>query len=474
MKKIVINIVIATIVFISCKTTKESKIKEVATLAERVDAVVKKYEALDIFSGIVLIAENGNEKYHKAFGLANRTSKERNTITTKFDIGSMNKAFTKTVILQLLEEGKLTMKDSLGMYIKGFPKTAATKITIKDLLKHTSGYSEYWGNDFEELTIDQKRLPALVERIKKLRLHFEPGTDVMYSNSGYVLLGAIIEKITKKTYNENVIERIITPLEMTETYVIDKHLVPNKAIGYYKNMKGNIFSNVGYTEVPNPDGGFQSTPRDVVKFYNEYFYGSKLLGASIKNNPMYFKNTIKNRKSGKASLMAGGFRGSNTAYYEILRDKISIIVFANMDEPVAERLGADIVDLVRGKTPKEPSLPANQNVYKHYKKFGLKYVEDNFYKLIDNFHSEDPKGIVLNGIGYDFFKEGNIDEALKFFKLNVKLFPKDANLWDSLGEAHFTKGNYKKALKYYKKALELDPFMESSKEMIEKLKTKIK
>ena len=473
MKSLILSFVCAVCLLTSCKVKKESKIVGVATLTSRVDALVKQYQELDIFSGIVLIAENGDEKYHKAFGLANRETKEQNTITTKFDIGSMNKSFTKTVILQLLEEGKLKMTDTLGKYISGFPKNAASKITIMHLLKHKSGYSQYWGDDFEELTIDEKRIPGLVERIKKLRLHFEPGSDVMYSNSGYVLLGAIIEKITGKTYHQNVIDRIITPLKLTETYVIDKHLVPNKTVGYYKDMKGNISTNIGFTEVPNPDGGFQSTPRDIVKFYTEYFYGSKLLSKSIKNNSTFFGGNIKNRTNGKASFMAGGFPGTNTAYYEVLRDKISIIVFANMDEPVAEQLGAGILALIRGEQAKKPSLPANQNIYKHYKKHGLKSVEENFYNLIENFHSEDPKGLILNGIGYDFLKEGNTEEALLFFKLNAKLFPEDANLWDSLGEVYYLKGNINKSLEYYNKALALDPFMESSKKMIQKIKSQL-
>ena len=472
MKKIGISIVCVVCVLTSCTSNKESKIAGVETLTERVDALVKQYQDLDIFSGIVLIAENGDEKYHKAFGLANRETKEKNTITSKFDIGSMNKSFTKTVILQLLEEGKLKIDDTLGKYISGFPTQAASKITIMHLLKHKSGYAHYWGNDFETLSIDQKRLPALVKRIKTTRLHFEPGTEVMYSNSGYVLLGAIIEEITGKTYHQNVVDRIITPLKMTETYVVDKHLVPNRTVGYYKNMKGNISTNLSFTEVPNPDGGFQSTPRDIVKFYNEYFYGTKLLSKSIKSNPIFFGGNVKNRTNGKASFMAGGFPGTNTAYYEVLRDKISIIVFANMDEPVAEQLAAGILALVRGEQAKKPCLPADQNVYQYYKKYGLKYVEENFYDLIDNFHAEDPKGLILNGIGYDFLKDGEVEEALKFFKLNVKFFPEDANLWDSLGEVYYEKKEYKKALEYYTKALKLDPFMESSKEMIEKITKK--
>lgn len=469
MKRIAYILIMVFCVFTSCEAQRESRIKNSNTLESSVDALVKQYQDLDIFSGVVLVAEKGEPKYHKAFGMANRETNTPNSLSTKFDIGSMNKSFTKTVILQLMEEGKLTVTDTLGQYLSGFPELAANNITIDYLLKHTSGYGGYWGRDFNDLPIDQKRIPALVERIKKLRLEFEPGTDTMYSNSGYVLLGAIVESITGKTYHQNVIDRIINPLGLSETYVVDKSEVPDRAIGYYKDMKGNISSNTGFVEVPNPDGGFQSTPQDIVKFYTEYFYGSRLLSKETKMNPDFFGYQIKNKTTGKAPLMAGGFPGANTAYYEILRDEISIIVFANMDEPVAEQLGTGILALVRGDEPKSPSLPAIQNIFNHYKKHGLTYIEENFYKLIDNFHSEDPKGFILNDIGYQFLRENNIKTALEFFELNVKLFPDDANLWDSLGEAYLKSGNTIKALEYYQKALKMDPYMQSAREAIEEL-----
>ena len=470
MKHLTAILAFTIVLFTSCNTQNHSKIKNSESLESNVDALVKQYQDLDIFSGIVLVAEQGEPMYHKAFGLANRETNTANTLNTKFDIGSMNKSFTKTVILQLLEEGKLKVSDKLGQYLSGFPEIAANKITITNLLDHSSGYTDYWGNDFSELPIDQKRIPALVERIKKLRLEFEPGTEVAYSNAGYVLLGAIIEKVTGISYHQNVVDRIIKPLDMTETYVIDKHEVQDRAIGYYKDMKGNISNNLGFVEVPNPDGGFQSTPRDIVKFYSEYFYGSTLLSKATKANEAFFGSINRQKTTGKASLMAGGFPGANTAYLEIMRDEISIIVFANMDEPVAEQLASGILALVRGEDPITPSLPANQNVYNHYVKHGLKYIEENFSSLTENFHSEDPKGLILNGIGYAFLKEGKPDEALKFFKLNVKLFPEDANVWDSLGEAYIELGDNKKALKYYQKALTLDPYMESAQEMVNKLK----
>ncbi len=470
MKQFILILLIT--LFTNCIAQNKSTIKKIENFETNVDALVKQYLDLDIFSGIVLVSEKGETKYHKAFGMANRTTNTANTLTTKFDIGSMNKSFTKTVILKLVEEGKLNVTDTLGQYISGFPEIAANTITITDLLEHSSGYTNYWGNDFEALPIDQKRLSGLVERIKKLPLQFKPGTKQAYSNSGYVLLGAIIEKITGISYHQNIVDRIIEPLGMTETYVSDKIKVPNRAIGYYKDMRGKLYKNIGFTEVPNPDGGFHSTPSDIAKFYAEYFYGTTLLSKETKANETFFGSKSKRKQSGKASLMAGGFRGANTAYLEIMRDEISIIVFANMDEPVGEQLATGILALVRGEIPKTPSLPAHQNIYKHYTKFGIDYIAKHFSTLTKNFHSEDPKGGILNRIGYAFFKEGNLKEAKKIFQLNVRLFPEDANVWDSLGEVHFELGAHEKALISYKKALDLDPTLTSAKQMIYKINSR--
>ena len=321
MKTITLSLLLTFCWINSSFSQEKSKIANPTQLEYKVDALVKQYQDLDIFSGVVLVAEKGVPKYYKAFGMANREENKPNTLTTKFDIGSMNKSFTKTLILQLMEEGKLKVTDKLGDYLKGFPETPATKITILDLLKHSSGYGGYWGRDFNDLPIDQKRIPALVERIKKLPLDFEPGTETQYSNAGYVLLGAIVQEITGNTYHQEIQERILNPLGMTETYVVDKSEVPDRAIGYLKDMKGNLSSNTGFVEVPNPDGGFQSSAGDIVKFYTEYFYGATLLTKATKMDDRFFKFTNDNRTTGGAIPMAGGFPGANTAYYEVLRDE---------------------------------------------------------------------------------------------------------------------------------------------------------
>ena len=471
MKLKVLKLIMLLLFLCNCNAQEKVSNLHKEALTLKVNELVKEYIALDIFSGVVLIADKGKPLYHKAFGHANREQNIKNTLQTKFDIGSMNKSFTQLLILKLIQENKLSLSDKLGDFLKGFPKEAQ-KITVENLLNHTSGYGDYWSPGFNDLPIDKKRLPALVKRIQKSPLLFSPGTENEYSNSGYILLGAIIEKITNKTYHQNIEEQIIKPLKLNETYTEDKAKVPNRVVGYYKDVKGNLFNNEKFTEVSNPDGGFYATTLDILKFYREYFYGAKIIKKETKEKLEFFNLIKPHYNSGGAIPLAGGYNGANTVHFEILRDKISIIVFANMDEPVAEQLGKGILNIVRGKTPNKPTLPAIQKVYKAYQKQGIEYVKKNFNKLIANFHPSDPKGLILNNIGYTFLNDNSTEKAIEIFKLNTILFADDPNVWDSLGEAYLKKGDIKNALLNYKKALKIDPNFPSAKKMVLKLKTK--
>jgi CubicO group peptidase (beta-lactamase class C family) len=464
--------IFAMFVLMSCKEIEEESELDKKAVTQKTDELVEKYIELDIFSGAVLIAEDEKPFYEKAFGLADRENNIKNTLNKKFDIGSMNKTFTKVVIYQLVEEGKLKLDDKLGNYLEGFPKEPSEKITIQNLLNHTSGYGDYHSPEYFALPKEKKTINGLLQIIKNLPLNFEPGTDQDYSNAGYILLGGIIEKVTGKSYYENVRERITQPLGLNETYIENKDQVPERAIGYFKNAKGEIEDNGNEFNVPNPDGGFHSTVSDILKFYREYFYGDKLLSAKTKSGMEEFSYYEEVSKTGGAIPQAGGFPGANTVIYEILRDKISIIVFANMDEPVAEQLGAGILAIIRGQKPNEPALPAIQNVYKALVENGSEYVKQNFNELTRNFHPTDPKDLILNQVGYEFLFDEEIDKAIEAFKLNVEMFPDVANCYDSLGEALLKKGDKKQALKNYKKALELNPDMPSAKRMVKELSEK--
>lgn len=468
MKKSFLPIFIVLLILSACGGQQKDSIL-VPDLESKVDALVKKYMDLDIFSGVVLIAESGNPVYHKAFGLADREKNVANKLDSRFDIGSMNKSFTKMVVLQLVAEGKIKLSDKLGKYIEGFPEMAAEKITISHLLDHQSGFGSYHTMEYWELPLEEKNMQTALEFIKKSPLFFDPGTETEYSNAGYVILGVIIEKATGKSYYDVIEERITKKIDMKNTYLRDKYSVPMRTIGYYKNIKGELLSNESMIETPKSDGGFYSTTLDMLKFYREYHYGDNLWDESIRKLDKNYDFYKKQLTTGGAVSHAGGFEGANTVHFEILRDQISVVVFANMDEIVAENLGDGILAIIRGNQPKDPQLPAEQLVYKKYTERGIDFIKDNWEELTVNFHPADPKDMILNEIGYEYLFDGDIKSATEILKLNTELYPDVANCWDSYGEALLVMEEKELSLKAYKKALSINPNMESAKQKIKEI-----
>ena len=464
------------IVVLSCKkntSSNESKaiIDQTIELSNSIDSVIEKYVALDIFSGIVLVAEKGSIKFHKAYGLANRDTNAPNTTNTLFDIGSMNKTFTSIVVKQLAAEGKLTLDDKLNNYIEGFEDPNTSKITIKHLLNHESGFGDYHTPDYFNLPKKERTLNAIVERAKTYELNFEPGEEEDYSNLGYVILGAVIEKASGKSYFDNVKERIVKPLNLKNTYINNFEGIESRiAQGYFYSPLGELEEAEQIQDLPNPDGGFLSTTEDIMTFYRSYYYDDLLLSKDIKSHDPYF-NFLDSIPEGKTTGAAGGFDGFNTALHQVISSDLTIIVFANMDEPVAEHIAADILKLTRGETPNKPQPPAIQNVREAYNKNDADFIKNNFEELTVNYHPQDPKDFILNDLGYAYLYEANdINKAVELFKLNTELFSDIANCWDSYGEALAKQGNKDQAIASYEKALSIDPNLESAKKALKELK----
>ncbi len=470
-----IVILLLSLTLIGCKNKEEKQEitsnEHITELSEKIEAVVQDYLDLEIFSGIILVAEKGNIQFHNAYGLANRETNTANTINTLFDIGSMNKTFTSIVVKQLAAEGKLNLDDKLTQYISGFKDPNADKITINHLLNHESGFADYHTRDYFDLPLNERKLNAIVERAKSYELNFEPGAEQDYSNLGYVILGAVIEKVSGTSYFDNVNERIVKPLNLKNTYLNEFSGLENRiAHGYYYSPLGELEESAPMQDIPNPDGGFLSTTEDIMTFYRSYYYDDLLLSEEAKSNDPFF-NYLKELPDGKATGSAGGFEGFNTALYQVVSNDFTIIVFANMDEPVAEHIALDILALSRGETPNKPQAPAIQNVREAFNKNGAEFIKANFEELTINFHPEDPKDIILNALGYAYLYEANeVDKAVELFKLNTELFPDIANCWDSYGEALAKSGKKEEAIEAYEKALTIRPNLESAKNALKDLK----
>ncbi|MBS1544385.1 MAG: beta-lactamase family protein [Bacteroidetes bacterium] len=185
----------------------------------------------------VLIAKKGEVVYQKGFGYADLELNVPVRPEMIFRIGSVTKQFTAIAILQLVEQGKISVKDSIQKFILDFPSKGQT-ITIENLLTHTSGITEYTQLDIPDPFIRRKDLTPeeIIRYFKDLPLEFRPSSKFKYSNTGYFLLGVIIERVTKKSYQDYMQQNIITPLGLTNTYYDDaRQVIPNRAKGYKKN-----------------------------------------------------------------------------------------------------------------------------------------------------------------------------------------------------------------------------------------------
>jgi CubicO group peptidase (beta-lactamase class C family) len=215
------------------------------SLAERIDAAIAPYYRSDAPGATVIVVKDGKTVLRKAYGMADIASKRPLTPDTALRIGSITKQFTATAILMLAEEGKLSLDDDITKHLPDYP-AQGKKITIEHLLTHTSGIPSYTGKPGYILGMARDvTVGAMIDSFKNDPLEFEPGSQYKYNNSGYFLLGAIIEKVSGQPYAAFLQQRIFTPLGMTHTA--------------YEGHERTAFPHaLAYT--PGPDG-FQPSPR---------------------------------------------------------------------------------------------------------------------------------------------------------------------------------------------------------------------
>ncbi len=209
------------------------------TKSQKIEALLGQYHEYGQFNGAALVAENGKVIFKKGFGMANMEWDIPNMPDTKFRVGSITKQFTAMLVMQLVEQGKLKLDGKLTDYLPDYPKSTGDKVTIHHLLTHVSGIPSYTGfpNFFRDLSRDPYTPEAFVKTFADSALQFEPGAKFLYNNSGYFLLGAIIEKAAGKTYEQALAENILTPLNMKNTGY-DHHgtILKKRAAGYEKRL----------------------------------------------------------------------------------------------------------------------------------------------------------------------------------------------------------------------------------------------
>ena len=298
----------------------------VKKVSDSLDADTKK----DEFSGVVLVARKGKVVFEKAYGYADRDKKIANDVNTKFNLGSINKVFTRVCVDQLVSQGKLAYTDKLGKYLPDYPnKDAREKVTIAQLLTMRSGIGDFFGEKFQQTPKEKIRsLKDYLQFFADQPLLFEPGTSNRYSNGGYVVLGLIIEKVSGQDYYSYVKKNVFDVAGMKDTdYYFTDQKVTDRAEGYTTEeaqpgqRRNNEFSRPWRG---SSAGGGYSTAADMLKF-TEALASGKLV--------MLSPETGKNALGGMG--IAGGAPGINSAMEFEPQSGNVVIVLTNFDPPTA-------------------------------------------------------------------------------------------------------------------------------------------
>jgi CubicO group peptidase (beta-lactamase class C family) len=306
------------------------------------------------FSGVMLVARGGKNLLSRACGDADREKRIPNRVDTKINLGSMNKMFTATAVMQLVEQGKIRVEDPVGKYLAEYPnRDVAGKVTIHQLLTHTGGTGDVFGPEFRE-NREKLKNPADYLALYGTRAPlFEPGSRYEYSNYGFEILGAIIEKVSGQSYYDYVREHIFAPAGMknTDSY-FEAEPVANRAVGYTNMMRGKSVQPNTAMLPPrgSPAGGGYSTAEDLVRFA-EALLGHRLLNAQftellttgkISAGPpghMYAYGFHDIHEDGVRLIgHNGGGPGINASLEIFPESGYVVVVLANLDPPAAENL----------------------------------------------------------------------------------------------------------------------------------------
>ena len=324
-----------------------------APLAAQQDQIVSAVQKLvdaNQFSGSLLVAKDGKPVLARAWGLADADVKAPNTIDTKFNIGSINKFFTKTAIAQLAEAGKLSLDDTVRKHLPDYPSAVADRITIQQLIQHRSGLGDIFGARYQ--AAPPSRLMELKDFLPLFAdqpLQFEPGTSQAYSNAGYVVLGLIIERITGEKYRDYIQKHIFAPAAMHDTgfYTLSEK-VANRATGYTLHGEDHELAarqpnTASLPGRPSSAGGAFATAGDLLRFTNA-LQANKLTSQKWTN--WILGNSFE--PVGTPSLgIAGGAPGLNAAVE--LDNGWTVIAMSNYDPPSARTAAAAAMEIVGGK-----------------------------------------------------------------------------------------------------------------------------
>ncbi len=339
---------------------------DAAALQRKVDELLNAHVKANDFSGSVLLAAGGKPLVAKGYGYANIEWQIPNTPQTKFRIGSVTKQFTSMLVMQLREQGKVRLEDSVCVYVAPCPD-AWKPVTIHHLLTHTSGIPTYTGIPaWREINMVPKTADQIIAFFRDLPLQWTPGEKYAYNNSGYFLLGVVIEKATGKKYEQALQDMILTPLGLKDTgYDWSKTIIPRRASGY--TGRGGALANAPALDMQQPysAGALYSTVEDLLK-WDQALYTETLLPRAAKT--IMWTPVLSNYAYGwqivdpsaqtfghRRVVHGGGINGFSAIIIRVPEPNVTAIVLSNNDTANAAAIGRDLLAIYYGQPYSVPT-----------------------------------------------------------------------------------------------------------------------
>lgn len=443
-----------------------------------------KMQRLHIPALQVAVVRDGKIVKSKTYGIANLENSISATDKTIFSVNSITKAFTGVAVMQLAEEGKLEITAPLSRYLDSLPEKWRS-ITLQQVLTHISGLPDML--DAEEQVLGHNDEAEAMQKVKLLPMEFNPGERFQYNQTGYVLLGQIITKLSGMHFTKFIEERQFKPAGMQLTRFGDSYdVVPNYAGAYTmtRQMGDSFVRNntpgIGYMQFPvffRTAAGIQSTATDMANWIIALKTG-RLLKQQKSIDAMWSPALLNNGKIGGFNKLTNGYAlgwptvtrkdhpavgpvgGARSALFVYLKDDLSIVVLTNLMGGNPDRFIDEIAGFYIPEMHEANGFGLSENVMKL--RAGL--LKQNFLnadKVVAGLKKADPSFALdeqeVNAWGYQLLGQKKPAEALSVFKLNASQFPQSANAYDSLGEVQELNGNKKEALASYQRSLALNP-----------------
>ncbi|MFN8356481.1 MAG: serine hydrolase [Spirosomataceae bacterium] len=454
---------------------------------EQLSQLMNSYHRYNMFDGAVLVADHGKVIYKEAFGLANREWNIPNTTDTKFMIGSISKPLTATLLLILVQKGLIKLDNKLEDYLPAFKNKPAAKVTIRQLLSHTSGMPNYdvIKDFFPRISRQSFTREEYINVYKDSTLAFEPGTRYMYSSWGYFTLGYIIEKVTGKSYEQVMKEEIFAPLGMANSgsYLHTK-IIPKRASGYDYGL-GNYYS-ADFRDQSNTmgTGDIFTTVEDLFKFHIA-LTNNTLLNKTLTDEMFtpgrrparygygWFNQNFKYTAtdSVKANYHLGSTEGFISFFLRMPETNSMVVILCNSAPTDFFGITKNLINVLHDKKV-ALKAPVHKSIETFIVNEGATRAVEEYKKMKKDTAHFYVDWLQMYYLSEKLYSLKRYEDARIIAENNAVEFPDRDYVALSLANIYLALNRKADAIQFYKKVLDLNPISEEAKNRLKELVVK--